>query len=89
MIYSSPSFWNVHMGNSTWFASNGYRLWIAHWGVDAPRVPAQKWVGQGWTVWQTTSGAHVSGFNGRVDHDLCSAASLSLLRIRNNLVSGS
>ena len=89
MIYSSPSFWSVHMGNSTWFAANGYRLWIAHWGVATPRVPAQEWVGLGWTVWQTTSGAHVSGFRGRVDHDLYSAGSLSQLRIRNSLVGGS
>ena len=84
MIYSSPSFWNVHMGNSTWFAENGYLLWIAHWGVDTPRVPAQQWLGHGWTMWQTTSAAQVEGFPGRVDHDFYSARSLRALRICNN-----
>ena len=32
VIYVSPAFWSSKMGNSNWFAKNGYDvLWIAHW----------------------------------------------------------
>src|SRR5262245_32689187 len=31
MLYASPNFWTVNMGNTTWFADHGYRLWLAHW----------------------------------------------------------
>ena len=43
MIYSSPNFWQTNMGNTPWFADHGYPLWIAHWGVSAPIVPAGNW----------------------------------------------
>jgi GH25 family lysozyme M1 (1,4-beta-N-acetylmuramidase) len=71
MIYTSPSFWQTYMGNSTWFASNGYTvLWIAHWTSDcAPTVPASNWGGHSWTFWQWTSCAQVSGISGCVDGD--------------------
>jgi len=41
MIYASPYFWRTYLGDTTWFADNGYPLWIAHWGVPAPSVPAE------------------------------------------------
>lgn len=71
MIYTSPSFWASYMGNTAWFAANGYRiLWIAHWTTAAsPRVPADNWNGQGWTFWQYTSDGRVPGISGRVDLD--------------------
>jgi len=36
MIYTSPNFWSGRMRDTTWFADNGYPLWIAHWGVTTP-----------------------------------------------------
>ena len=40
-IYTSPSFWSTSMGNSQSIALAGYTtLWIAHWGVSSPTVPA-------------------------------------------------
>jgi lysozyme len=68
-IYVSPSFWSNRMGNSTWFADNGYRvLWVAHWtSAKAPSLPASNWGGHGWTFWQYTSDGSVSGISGRVD----------------------
>ena len=45
MLYSSPNFWNVHMGGTTWFADHDYPLWIAHWGVAAP--PCRRGTGAG------------------------------------------
>jgi GH25 family lysozyme M1 (1,4-beta-N-acetylmuramidase) len=70
MIYTSPSFWKNKMGDTRKLADAGYKtLWIAHWGVAAPTVPAQNWGGHGWTFWQYTSDGSVSGITGRVDLD--------------------
>lgn len=70
MIYTSPSFWKNNMGDSHVLADAGYKtLWIAHWGVSSPTVPANNWGGHGWTFWQYTSDGTVSGITGRVDLD--------------------
>jgi GH25 family lysozyme M1 (1,4-beta-N-acetylmuramidase) len=70
MIYTSPSFWSSKMGNTTTFASQGYTvLWIAHWFVGAPTVPANNWGGRGWTFWQYDDCGHVLGITGCVDLD--------------------
>ena len=69
MLYSSPHFWLANMGDTRWFADHGYPLWIAHWGVPAPSVPAENWGGNGWTFWQWTSTGHVAGIAGNVDRD--------------------
>ena len=68
-IYVSPRFWANRMGNSTWFAANGYRiLWVAHWtSARSPALPASNWGGNGWTFWQYTSAGKVSGISGPVD----------------------
>lgn len=68
MIYVSPSFWRTYMGNSRWFADNGYSvLWVAHWNTTGPSVPADNWGGRSWTFWQYTSDGVVPGISGRVD----------------------
>jgi GH25 family lysozyme M1 (1,4-beta-N-acetylmuramidase) len=69
VIYCSPNFWKTYMGDTTWFAANGYDvLWIAHWtGAMSPTVPANGWNGKGWTFWQYTSDGVVPGITGRVD----------------------
>ena len=69
VIYTSPSFWRNSMGDTTWFAVNGYRtLWVAHWiSGPAPSVPGGNWGGTGWTFWQYTSSGTVPGITGRVD----------------------
>jgi GH25 family lysozyme M1 (1,4-beta-N-acetylmuramidase) len=76
MIYTSPNFWLTYMGNTPWFADHGYPLWIAHWGVPAPSVPAENWRGNGWTFWQWTSTGHVAGIAGNVDRDRFDGSSL-------------
>jgi GH25 family lysozyme M1 (1,4-beta-N-acetylmuramidase)/uncharacterized protein YraI len=68
MIYTSPSFWRNALGDSRWFADNGYAiLWVAHWGVSSPSVPGSNWGGRSWTFWQYTSDGSVPGIAGRVD----------------------
>ena len=68
-IYVSPNFWRTYMGDTTWFAVNGYDiLWVAHWTTGvAPSVPGANWGGDGWTFWQYTSDGVVPGITGRVD----------------------
>ena len=84
IIYASPSFVKDRLGNSRWFADNGYRLWIAHWHVAAPRVPARNWAGRGWTIWQHDNCGSVPGIDGCVDLDWMRAADLESLRLANN-----
>ena len=84
IIYTSPSFWTERMGDTRWFADNGYRLWIAHWHVSSPRVPAANWGGRGWTLWQVSDCAEVPGISGCVDADLHAGLRIGPLRIRNN-----
>ena len=70
MIYTSPSFWHTYLNNTATFASQGYAvLWIAHWGVDKPSVPASNWAGHGWTFWQYDDCGKVPGIGGCVDVD--------------------
>jgi GH25 family lysozyme M1 (1,4-beta-N-acetylmuramidase) len=82
IIYSSPSFWENSLGNTTSFAANGYRvLWIAHYDVTAPRVPANNWNGYGWTFWQWTPCGTVPGINGCVDRNYYQGTNLSSVLI--------
>ena len=68
MIYVSPSFWRTNMADSRWFADNGYAiLWVAHWNVANPSIPASNWGGRSWTFWQYSSDGVVPGISGRVD----------------------
>jgi GH25 family lysozyme M1 (1,4-beta-N-acetylmuramidase) len=78
MIYTSPAFWKKYMGDTQALADAGYKtLWIAHWGVTSPTVPANNWGGRGWTFWQYTSDGTVPGISGRVDLDRFNGADLT------------
>jgi Glycosyl hydrolases family 25 len=68
-IYASPSFWRRSMRDASVFAAAGSRLWIAHWHVPAPRVPAANWGSSGWSFWQWTDCSRVPGIRGCVDGD--------------------
>ena len=81
IIYASPNFWRDKMGNSRWFADNGYALWIAHWHVAAPRVPAGNWGGHGWSIWQYDNCGSIEGIDGCVDRDRLRDTNLDALRI--------
>ncbi len=71
MIYTSPSFWSTHLGNTSMFADQGYKiLWVAHWFVSSPTVPGNNWGGKGWTFWQYDDCGSVPGItSGCVDLD--------------------
>ena len=82
IIYSYPYFWENYLGNTTWFAATGHNfLWIAHYGVTSPKVPANNWNGQGWTFWQWTGCGTVPGVTGCVDRNYYQGTDLSSVLI--------
>jgi GH25 family lysozyme M1 (1,4-beta-N-acetylmuramidase) len=83
MIYVSPSFWVDKMTDTTALADAGDPLWIAHWYVQAPTLPASEWDGLGWSLWQWTDRGSVGGIGGRVDMDLLNGTSFDSLTIAN------
>ena len=68
-IYASPTFWRRAVGDASVFATGGSSLWVAHWRVANPRVPAANWGASGWTFWQWTNCSRVPGIRGCVDGD--------------------
>ncbi len=70
MVYTSPLGWANRTGDTTAIADAGYTvLWVAHWNVAAPTLPANDWQGNGWTFWQYSDCGHVPGIAGCVDLD--------------------
>lgn len=70
VIYTGPYNWRTYLGDTTQFATEGYRnLWIANWNVQSPDVPAQNWGGYSWTFWQYSDCGSVPGILGCVDLD--------------------
>lgn len=70
MVYTSPNGWANRTGDTTAVADAGYTLlWIAHWFVSEPRVPANDWQGNGWAFWQYSNCGTVPGISGCVDLD--------------------
>ncbi len=88
LIYTSPTFWKNAMGDTTWFATNGYGMvWVAHWTSDpAPIVPGANWGGTGWTFWQYTSSGSVPGITGRVDLDRFNGLDLTPLVLTSGVI---
>jgi GH25 family lysozyme M1 (1,4-beta-N-acetylmuramidase) len=60
LIYTFPAFWD-ELGNPSRFRCP---LWIAHFGVDQPRIP-RPW--SRFVIWQHTSEGGVAGIAGNVD----------------------
>jgi LysM repeat protein len=62
MIYTTASFWNSHLTDQF----GAYPLWIAEYGVQAPKIP-EGW--SGWQFWQYSQSGAVQGVAGSVDMD--------------------
>ncbi len=70
IVYTSPHGWEDRTGDTTAVVDAGYPvLWVAHWGVTSPTVPAANWGGNGWTFWQYGNCGVVPGIDGCVDVD--------------------
>jgi lysozyme len=76
-IYASPTFWRRAVADAGIFAATGSSLWVAHWRVASPRVPAANWGASGWTFWQWTNCSRVPGIRGCVDGDRYRASRLA------------
>jgi len=88
MVYTSPNGWKVRFGDTTAIADAGYSvLWVAHWKVASPTVPADDWSGYGWRFWQYTDCGSVPGIAGCVDLDWYDGTDLGLDTIRGLTVS--
>jgi GH25 family lysozyme M1 (1,4-beta-N-acetylmuramidase) len=82
MVYTSPNGWKNRTGDTTAIADAGYTvLWVAHWDVSAPTVPAGNWGGHGWTFWQWTNCSAVPGIAGCVDADWYASSTFDAVTI--------
>jgi GH25 family lysozyme M1 (1,4-beta-N-acetylmuramidase) len=82
MVYTSPAGWENRTGDTTAVADAGYTvLWVAHWGVAEPRLPANDWSGHGWTFWQYGNCGSVPGIEGCVDVDWYDSSSFDPVTI--------
>jgi len=95
MIYSGNYFWRGFMRNTSWFGERGHPLWVAHWNVNAPEVPGDRWAGNGYTIWQWSATGKIPGIKGDVDRDWVNGdlvqgtiASLSVLPAEGGLIVG-
>ncbi|MEK6222504.1 MAG: GH25 family lysozyme [Chloroflexota bacterium] len=61
MIYTNLGTWREVLGDTEIFTH--FPLWIAHYNVAEPMVPAKNWSGLGWKIWQTTYDMAVPGVN--------------------------
>lgn len=68
IIYTSKSFWQEYMDDTKEFVD--YPLWVANYtSRPSPSVPANNWGGNGYTFWQHTDRATISGISGPVDRN--------------------
>ncbi|HZT84104.1 MAG TPA: GH25 family lysozyme [Gaiellaceae bacterium] len=75
LVYTSPLFWKLRLGDSTAAAASGTGLWIAHWtSRSSPTVPARNWNGIGWKFWQWTDCLSVPGIDHCTDGDRMNGA---------------
>ena len=88
MVYTSPNGWETRFGDTTAIADAGYTvLWVAHWGVSSPTLPANDWSGHGWSFWQYTNCGSVPGISGCVDLDWYDGTEFGPVTIRGLTVS--
>jgi len=67
IVYTSPGWWNQRIGRQDWAAE--YLLWVAHWEVNEPQLPAGWFDWWGWQ-WKVTDGAGAWGVQSeRLDLD--------------------
>ena len=84
MVYTSPNGWNNRTGDTTAVVDAGYTvLWVAHWFVEEPTLPANDWGGHGWTFWQYSNCGTVPGIQGCVDLDWYESADFGPVTIPN------
>ena len=73
ILYSNYSFYRRYLAGHF----DGYPLWLAHYEVEAPRLPREKWI-----IWQHSDEAYIPGIRGAVDFNVFQGNFRSLLALR-------
>ncbi len=73
ILYSNHGFYRRHLAGHF----DGYPLWLAHYEVDRPALPASKWI-----IWQHSDEAYVPGIRGTVDFNVFQGSYAALLALR-------
>ncbi|MBC6991881.1 MULTISPECIES: glycoside hydrolase family 25 protein [Hymenobacter] len=73
ILYSNYSFYKRHLAGHF----DKYPLWLAHYEVDSPSLPREKWI-----IWQHSDEAYVPGIRGTVDFNVYQGSFNSLLSLR-------
>ncbi|MFD1467841.1 glycoside hydrolase family 25 protein [Hymenobacter caeli] len=73
ILYSNHGFYRRHLAGHF----DGYPLWLAHYEVDRPALPASKWI-----IWQHSDEAYVPGIRGAVDFNVFQGSYAALLALR-------
>jgi len=73
ILYSNYSFYRRHLAGHF----DGYPLWLAHYEVDSPRLPPEKWI-----IWQHSDESYVPGIRGAVDFNVFQGNFDKLLKLR-------
>ncbi|SNR50851.1 lysozyme [Hymenobacter mucosus] len=73
ILYSNYSFYRRYLAGHF----DKYPLWLAHYEVDQPRLPREKWI-----IWQHSDEAYVPGIRGTVDFNVFQGNFERLLALR-------
>ncbi|SFQ35022.1 glycoside hydrolase family 25 protein [Hymenobacter arizonensis] len=73
ILYSNHSFYKRHLAGHF----DHYPLWLAHYEVQRPAMPADKWI-----IWQHSDEAYVPGIRGVVDFNVYQGSFESLQAMR-------
>ncbi len=73
ILYSNYSFYKRFLAGHF----DEYPLWLAHYEVEQPRLPREKWI-----IWQHSDEAYVPGIRGTVDFNVFQGSFKHLLALR-------
>lgn len=73
ILYSNYSFYRRYLAGHF----DQYPLWLAHYEVDSPRLPKEKWI-----IWQHSDESYVPGIRGTVDFNVFQGNFERLLSLR-------
>jgi lysozyme len=73
ILYSNYSFYKRHLAGHF----DDYPLWLAHYEVETPSLPRNKWI-----IWQHSDEAYVPGIRGTVDFNVFQGNFDNLLALR-------
>ncbi|MGY2130636.1 glycoside hydrolase family 25 protein [Hymenobacter sp. HD11105] len=73
ILYSNHNFYKRHLAGHF----DDYPLWLAHYEVEKPSLPREKWI-----IWQHSDESHVPGIRGPVDFNVFQGSFEKLLALR-------